>query len=406
MGASIRRAYIIILTTVAIAGVAFATVYVSIFNSSFQNIDIELYFNEYDAYDCVEDQLDIGYRIPGTAARSNCSDYFVSQFKEINPDYSYELHNFTVHSTDCQNLLFKLNEDNPTIVILASHYDSRAKATKESGKENQPVPGANDGASSSAVLVEIAAAMEERKNELDCQIWFLFFDAEDQGNDGEGYGIQDWDFCEGSQEFVNDLDKFYHSSQESIDCMVLLDLVGGPNLQFIRELWSTQSLLDELFETGRQLGYTYPFPLYPISQQITDDHKAFVDAGIPAVDLIIKFWDNSDWPYHHKTGDDISKITRESLEITGKTVEQFIYNNYYSGEESEKEGSHTWDDPSALQYQILVFSIIIVGITVGTFGSFYFIHRKTIRKAEEDRKNELKTENQKVGEEPSKNQSN
>ncbi len=402
MGVYIRRTYIILLTTVAIVGVAFATVYVSVFNSSFQNINIELYFDEYDTYDSVEDQLNIGYRIPGTKARENCSNYFISQFKDINPDYEYELHNFTVHSTACQNLLFKLNKDNPTIVIIASHYDSRARATKDEGHENDHVPGANDGASSSAVLVELAAALEERKKGLDCQVWFLFFDAEDQGNDGKGYGIDGWDFCEGSKEFVNDIDNFYHSSQESFDCMVLLDLVGGPNLKFIRETYSTQSLLDELFETGRQLSYTQAFPLYPEAQSITDDHKAFVDVGILAADLIVNFWDNADWPYHHTIYDDLSHIARESLEITGKTVEQFIYNNYYSGAESDEEGTRSWDDTNLFQWQILIFSLVILGISVVTFGTLFYIRRKAMRKAEAVRKNELKIEAQTVGEAPKK----
>ncbi len=120
--------------------------------------------------------MDIGYRIPGEKESEECIDYFISKVRDINSDFTYKIQNFTVQSTDCQNVLFKLNEQEENIVILASHYDSRAKATKDDSNPNDPVPGANDGASSSAVLIELAKIFYDRKDDLNCQIWFLFLD--------------------------------------------------------------------------------------------------------------------------------------------------------------------------------------------------------------------------------------
>ncbi|MFX1388403.1 MAG: hypothetical protein ACFE9M_14385, partial [Promethearchaeota archaeon] len=94
-----------------------------------QNYEKDLQFNSDNAYSYIQDQLDIGFRIPGTQERVNCANYFTSKFEEIDSNFTYILHNFTTHLTECQNVLFKLNENNSNIVILGAHYDSRAKAT-------------------------------------------------------------------------------------------------------------------------------------------------------------------------------------------------------------------------------------------------------------------------------------
>ncbi|MHA1171776.1 MAG: M28 family peptidase, partial [Candidatus Heimdallarchaeota archaeon] len=271
-------------------------------DSDFTNIDIELRFNGDTAYTYVADQMSINtthFRIPGTQGREDCAQYFITKFQQIDPTINFVLHNFTIESVECQNVLFKMNENYTNILILGAHYDSRVKATKDSTNPDLPVR-------------------------------FLFFDAEDQGTD-VGVGMSRWEWIEGSTQFVVEIDNFYNSSKEDFDAMILLDMVGGVNLRFINEQRSTSSLLDELFETGRQLGYTSAFPSDPIVASIEkDDHVPFLNYGIPSADLIIKFWNQpAEWPYHHTTDDDISHISNTSLEITGKTVEQFIYNNYY-----------------------------------------------------------------------------
>jgi len=305
-----------------------------------------LNFNDDNADSHIDDQIILGFRIPGTQAREDCANYFISKFKEIDSNFTFVLHNFTIHSTNCQNVLFKLNENQSNIVILGAHYDSRKRATKDPDllKRNESVLGANDGASGSAVLIELAKAFYDVRENLSCQIWFLFFDAEDQGYDEGGPGMVGWGWAEGSKKFVNDIENFYDSQNETFDAMILLDLVGGLKLQFIKEKLSTSSLVDELFAVGRALGYTTQFPLNPASEKITDDHQAFLNIGIPSADLITKFWDKSLWPHHHTTLDDNSSITTTSLEATGRTVEQFIYNNYFNTTIDIYKGNYPWKE--------------------------------------------------------------
>ena len=349
-----------------------------IFTEETKNVDATLNFNESNAYDHVLNQINVGYRIPGTNESRNCSNYFLSEFQSIDINFKYALHNFTVLSTSCQNVMFKLNEEKENIVILGAHYDSRARATKDPILSNRdlPIPGANDGASGCAVLLELARILYQIKDNLTCQVWFVFFDAEDQGHDSGGYGIDGWDWCEGSEEFVSEIDAFYDSSTERFQCMLLLDMVGGPNLNFIAEHYSTSSLLDEIFEVGRQLGYTSEFPLLRTSGAIFDDHVAFVNSGIPSADLIINFWNNPSWPYHHTLNDDIDSISLNSLEVTGKTIEQFIYNYYLNTSIGSYSGNYPWYfDVNPLDTEITFLIGILCGI-VGLFALISYLSRK------------------------------
>jgi glutaminyl-peptide cyclotransferase len=324
------------------------------------------------------------YRIPGTKGREECAQYFIDTFQQIDPFIDYSLHNFTVQSVECQNVLFKMNEEYTNIVILGAHYDSRARATKDSINPNLPVPGANDGASGSAVLIELAEVLYSRIDNLSVQIWFLFFDAEDQGYD-QGVAISGWDWIEGSEQFVLDIDSFYNSSEEDFDAMILLDMVGGTNLRFINEQHSTSSLMNELFETGRQLGFTNAFPIDPVINTIADDHVPFLNYGIPSADLIIKFWNQpTEWPYHHTTGDDLSHISNTSLEITGKTVEQFIYNNYYDISD-QYQGNFPWsDDFNLLNSDLFMLILIVLPITALVVVILWFRSR-SMKKPSESR---------------------
>ena len=121
--------------------------------------------------------------------------------------------------------------------------------------------------------------------------------------------------------------------------------------------------MNELFETGRQLGFTSAFPSDPIVGTIADDHVPFLNFGIPSADLIIKFWNQpTEWPYHHTTGDDITHISNASLEITGKTVEQFIYNNYHDIT-NLYQGNFPWsDDFNLLDSELFVVILIFLPI--------------------------------------------
>jgi len=309
-------------------------------NSQFSlNTTLADQFNSTYAYNNIESQLEIGDRIPGTNESFECANWINTEMQEYGES---ALHNFSIDEIPCHNIISRVNPNISQIVIFAAHYDSRLIADKVFNGSSQegPIDGANDGGSGVAVLMEMARVLASSKINWNISFWFVFFDAEDQGEIGESgdiYGINGWDWCEGSQWMVNEMKdqpSIYFREGQSIDSIhsfILLDMVGGDNLKFIHESRNNEDLTKTVFEIGHFLGYEDNFPLDGTQYIIMDDHVPFYREGIPTLDLIINFDATDDdclWPYHHTSGDTIENISQESLKITGRTVLQYIYETF------------------------------------------------------------------------------
>lgn len=319
-------------------------------------------FNGSNAYNLVATQLGFGFRVPGYTAHSDCASWIQSQLADRTDFISSQ--SFTKDSIQCQNILGKMNTGRTNIVIFAAHWDSRAVAEKDPDplKQNLPIPGANDGASGVAVLLELARVLFPIKGTLTAEIWFLFLDAEDQGKSNNVYGIPNWDWCEGAKSFTSNIHNYYDEDTECIESFILLDMVGGTNLRFIQEYYYTdQGLYNDIWGIGQMLGYTTAFPNNPTKLGITDDHKYFDAIGIPSVDLIIDFRSgNLNWDHHHKQSDNLTNIDQTSLEITGKTLETYI-DAFYTGK-TPPDFNNPGFDWSSLYWVILVGA----GVGAGT----------------------------------------
>jgi len=191
-----------------------------------------------------------------------------------------------------------------TLDHLGAHYDSRQLADQDPEITNQrlPVPGANDGASGVAVLLELARILPPA---LDQEIWIVFFDAEDQGN------IPGWDWILGSKAFVQSL-------QTYPDDVVIIDMVGDENLNLYLEKNSNSDLSNKIWGIAASLGYESNFiPEY--KYRILDDHLPFIEKGISAVDII-----DFDYPYWHTASDTSDKTSSKSLKIVGDTLYSWL----------------------------------------------------------------------------------
>ncbi len=105
----IKKAIKITLIIFIIAIPIVLPIFILVSQNEVNNIDIELLFNGDEAYTYVSDQMNINsthYRIPGTEGREECAQYFIDKFQQIDPLIKYSLHNFTVQSVECQNVLF------------------------------------------------------------------------------------------------------------------------------------------------------------------------------------------------------------------------------------------------------------------------------------------------------------
>jgi len=201
-----------------------------------------------------------------------------------------------------QNLVAFRGDAEPQI-ILGAHYDSRRFADNDPDPANhaQPVPGANDGASGVAVLMEIARVLPDDS----IPIWLVFFDAEDNGR------IEGWDWILGSREFVR-------LNPVRPRAVVIVDMIGDANLNIHKEWNSNPALIDEIWGVAESIENDTVFlPKY--KYQMLDDHTPFIEANIPAVDLI-----DFDYPYWHTINDTPDKVSADSLQAVGETLQIWI----------------------------------------------------------------------------------
>ena len=257
-------------------------------------------FDGLRAYTNVQTQVAFGPRIPGSDGHAQVQAWMRAELESAG--WQVEIQESEALGHPIQNIVAKRNDVSPQI-ILGAHYDSRMFADNDPDPANhtQPVPGANDGASGVAVLLELARTLPEDS----VSTWLVFFDAEDNGR------IEGWDWILGSREFVKN-----NSLQPR--AVVIVDMIGDADLNIYKEYNSNPDLTDEIWGVANNLGYGQQF-IAEYKFSMTDDHTPFLEAGIPAVDII-----DFDYPYWHTLADTSDKVSAESLEAVGKTLWTWI----------------------------------------------------------------------------------
>jgi Zn-dependent M28 family amino/carboxypeptidase len=185
-------------------------------------------------------------------------------------------------------------------IILGAHFDSRMVADNDPdpAMHDQPVPGANDGASGVAVLLELARSLPTA---LPKQITLVFFDAEDQGN------LPGWDWILGSSAYAESL-------TVAPEAVVIVDMIGDASLNIHLERNSSAELMQEIWGTAAELGYQDQF-INEYKYSMFDDHTPFLNRGFKAADLI-----DFDYPYWHTVSDTPDKVSAQSLLAVGDTL--------------------------------------------------------------------------------------
>ncbi len=258
-------------------------------------------FDGQQAFADLEEQVSYGPRIPGSKAHSKTVEY-IRDVLERNR-WSVELQDTSMLDQPIRNVIGKRGTGTPWI-ILGAHYDSRLKADQDTDpqKKEQPVPGANDGASGVAVLLELGRVIP---SDFKGQVWLVFFDAEDNGR------IPGWEWILGSQAFVRDL-------EGHPDAVVVVDMIGDADLNIFEEMNSDPQLTREIWGVANSLGYSKEF-IAQTKHSMLDDHTPFLRAGIPAVDII-----DFDYPYWHTSQDTPDKTSAASLQAVGDTLLEFL----------------------------------------------------------------------------------
>lgn len=182
-------------------------------------------------------------------------------------------------------------------LIIAGHYDTKRF-------DEFRFVGANDGGSSAAFLLEMARALKGRAHPFTIEL--LFLDGEEAVVEWEGT-----DRVYGSRHYVDAARR--DGSLASIKALVLVDMIADQDLELRRDTNSTRWLTDIVWAAARERG----LGRYFVNEEtaIEDDHLPFIEAGVPAVDLI-----DLDYPAWHTPGDTLSAVNARSLQVVGDAV--------------------------------------------------------------------------------------
>ena len=262
-------------------------------------------------------QCAFGPRKPGTQAHINCRDYIEAEMKKSCDNVHFQpfTHTWTTTGKPIKmwNIIGEQNYKNAKVrVVVIAHWDTRPTADEErdTDKKAQPIPGANDGASGVAVLLELARVLKDRLP-ADVGIRYLMVDGEDLGPGEDEMYL-------GAIEYTKTM-----GSQPKANYGILLDMIGQKDLAVPKEINSIRyanGVLSALYEHAARIGLSPTFPSIT-GEDIDDDHLPMIKAGLPTIDLI-EF--SGYMPYWHKLSDTPDKCSAESLGKVGMLLQTWF----------------------------------------------------------------------------------
>ena len=268
-------------------------------------------FNAQQAYAYTAQIAAFGERWPGSPGHKKTEDLIHQVLQKDGA--SIEADDFTATTPRgpiaVHNIIGKFNvsgDPKQQIFILAGHYDTLFQ---------KGFIGANDGGSSTAILLAFADALAGQKMKM--QIWLVWTDLEEAINSFTGD-----DGLYGSRHLAQKLAA--NGTRSRVRGFFLLDMIGDKQLGVARETESDRQLQDVIARAAGQLGYSQYFFQYDVG--IIDDHVPFINAGIPAVDVVDARFGrmgpafDSMGEFHHANTDTMDKVSQQSLEVVGRTI--------------------------------------------------------------------------------------
>ena len=260
------------------------------------------------AFGYLEQQMQFGPRIPGTAGHERTGDWILEHLRATADSVVVQSithvtrHGVTLH---LRNFIARFRPAASERVLLLAHWDTRPHADQSQnlGQQRLPVPGANDGASGVAVLLGVADALKAKPPKLGVDL--LFTDGEDYGD----FATDSNDVLMGTRYFASHQPPGYQPL-----FAVLFDMVADKDQQFYYEGNSqafAPEVVDRVWRTAADLGYGRTF-LPGVKHTLTDDHVALQHVGIHAIDVV-----DFDYPYWHTREDTIDKVSAASLQVVG-----------------------------------------------------------------------------------------
>ncbi|MGC1475007.1 MAG: M28 family peptidase, partial [Terriglobales bacterium] len=211
-----------------------------------------------------------------------------------------------------RNIIAKFPGTKDGIIVILGHYDTVYPL------RNSGFVGANDGGSSTAILLEYANQLRSgtRDKKRDgYSVWLVWTDGEE--------AVKTWsdtDSLYGTRHLAEKWEK--DGTLKKIKALMVMDMIGDADLDIMRDTNSTPWLLDLIYAAAERLGYQSHF--YATEGGVEDDHIPFVKRGVPCADVIdLDYGYNN--VFHHTPQDTMDKLSPKSLEIVGDTTLETIH---------------------------------------------------------------------------------
>ncbi|MCH2042758.1 MAG: M28 family peptidase [Saprospiraceae bacterium] len=287
-------------------------------------------FDKDKAYGFVKTQVDFGSRVPGSVAHDSCAQWLVAQLESFGAETIMQNGETERHDGKrfpVKNIIGSFNPNAKKRVLLCAHWDSRylADHDDDESRHNEPILGADDGASGVGVLLEIARQIQQQPLEK-IGVDIIFFDMEDQGISGvPNMTNSDKTWCLGSQYWARNK----HKSGYDAEYGILLDMVGSKNARFPKEGFSVEHVgpqVNRIWKKAKEKGFGKWFVDQEVGP-IIDDH-VFVTTmgGIPTLDIInLPGGGRTFGHYWHTHKDNMDVIDKHTLKAVGQTVLTVLY---------------------------------------------------------------------------------
>ena len=267
----------------------------------------EAHFNGTKALDYARQFVAIGPRWPTGPGHPKAEEFLRNQFKHDQLEEDTFTANTPIGPVGMRNFIVRFPGKRNGVIVLSTHYETNYPL------KNINFVGANDGGSTTGLLLAIADQL--RGKTLDgYSVWLVFFDGEE--------AIQTWsasDSTYGSRHLAAKWGR--DGTLVRIKAFILADMIGDKDLDIQRETKSTGWLVDLVRQAAHKFGDDRYF--FQTEEAVEDDHLAFVERGVPSIDVIdLDYGPNNS--YHHTAQDTMDKISAHSLTIDGDVFMETI----------------------------------------------------------------------------------
>jgi Zn-dependent M28 family amino/carboxypeptidase len=267
--------------------------------------------------DLVRRQVDFGPRVPGTDGHARQLDWMLARLDSVAAEVvadTFQHVTTTGDSLDLVNVVARFLPDAPRRIVLLAHWDTRPTSDQaaDPSARSIPVPGANDGASGTAVLLALAPLLAQSPPPLGVDLLFV---------DGEDYGPGVEDMLLGARRYAGEL-----PDEGRPVYGLLLDMVGDADPSFPVEGISAQhanAVVQKVWRAAERLGFREYFPT-AVGENLTDDHVPLIEAGLPTAN-IIDFTYGPGNAYWHTPLDVPENVSATTLGMVGQVVTELIY---------------------------------------------------------------------------------